>query len=64
MTFYTFLKDVNLRWNPLKYNNLTSVSIPSSDIWIPDIILFNSANGEYEVIKSNFGLQIFLEFSL
>jgi len=34
-------KDINLRWDPAKYNNLTSIVIPSSSIWIPDIILYN-----------------------
>jgi len=36
-------------WDPVKYNNLKSVSIPSSSIWLPDVILFNSADGKYEV---------------
>ncbi|CAF0824766.1 unnamed protein product [Brachionus calyciflorus] len=42
-------KDINLRWNPAEYANLTKVSIPSTSIWIPDIILFNSADGKYEI---------------
>lgn len=35
------MKDVNLVWNPSEYGNLTTVSIPSSSIWVPDIILYN-----------------------
>lgn len=42
-------KDINLKWDPADYNNLKSIVIPSSSIWIPDIILYNSANGKYEV---------------
>jgi hypothetical protein len=40
---------MNLRWNPDDYNNITTISIPSSSIWVPDFILFNSADGKYEV---------------
>ena len=29
--------------------NNFKVSIPSTDIWIPDVILFNSADGKYEI---------------
>jgi hypothetical protein len=36
-------------WNPAHYNGIKSILIPSSSIWIPDIILYNSANGKYEV---------------
>ena len=36
-------------WDPVKYDNLKSVSVPSSSIWVPDVILFNSADGKYEV---------------
>lgn len=36
-------------WDPAKYDNLRSVSVPSSSIWVPDVILFNSADGKYEV---------------
>jgi len=38
-----------LIWDPVKYDNLKSVSMPSSSIWVPDVILFNSADGKYEV---------------
>ena len=40
---------MNLMWDPVKYDNLKSVSVPSSSIWVPDVILFNSADGKYEV---------------
>ena len=36
-------------WEPAKYGNLKSVAIPSSSIWVPDVILFNSADGKYEI---------------
>jgi len=34
--------DPNLRWNPVDYEGVTTVSLPSSQIWTPDIILFNT----------------------
>lgn len=38
-----------MKWNPVEYSNLTKISIPSTSIWIPDVILFNSADGKYEI---------------
>ena len=49
LQFELISKDINLMWDPADYNNLKSALIPSSSIWIPDIILYNSANGKYEV---------------
>ncbi|XP_061194170.1 neuronal acetylcholine receptor subunit alpha-5-like [Saccostrea echinata] len=35
--------DEKLRWNPDDYNNLTVLRIPCTNIWLPDIVLYNSA---------------------
>lgn len=47
-----FLKewtDYKLAWNPSQYGDIDVVEIPSSDIWVPDIVLYNNADGTYEV---------------
>ncbi|XP_041364462.1 neuronal acetylcholine receptor subunit alpha-2-like [Gigantopelta aegis] len=36
--------DSLLRWTPAKYGNITNVRIPSKQIWIPDIMLYNFAD--------------------
>ncbi|XP_048733396.1 neuronal acetylcholine receptor subunit alpha-10-like isoform X2 [Ostrea edulis] len=35
--------DEKLIWNPEDYNNLTVLRIPCTNIWLPDIVLYNSA---------------------
>lgn len=34
---------------PNEYGGIEVLEIPSSDIWIPDIVLYNNADGTYEV---------------
>ena len=34
---------------PNQYGGIEVVEIPSSDIWVPDIVLYNNADGTYEV---------------
>uniref|UniRef100_A0A8C9SFI9 Cholinergic receptor nicotinic alpha 4 subunit n=3 Tax=Scleropages formosus TaxID=113540 RepID=A0A8C9SFI9_SCLFO len=41
--------DYRLQWNPQKYNNITSIRIPSELIWRPDIVLYNNADGDFAV---------------
>ena len=36
--------DVNLKWNPSEYGNIQDIRLPPQDIWIPDIMLFNTAS--------------------
>ena len=35
--------DYNLKWNPKVYGNITSVVIPSTKIWIPDLALYDKS---------------------
>ncbi|XP_069461748.1 neuronal acetylcholine receptor subunit alpha-2 [Ambystoma mexicanum] len=53
MTTNVWLKqewnDYKLRWNPAEYDNVTSIRVPSEMIWIPDIVLYNNADGEFAV---------------
>ncbi|CAI4221452.1 unnamed protein product [Auanema sp. JU1783] len=46
--------DFQLRWNPEDYGNISTIHVPSDRVWLPDIVLFNNADGNYEVsFKSN-----------
>ncbi|KAL2098839.1 hypothetical protein ACEWY4_005319 [Coilia grayii] len=53
MTTNVWLKqewnDYKLRWNPSDYDNVTSIRVPSQLIWVPDIVLYNNADGEFAV---------------
>ncbi|XP_038865164.1 neuronal acetylcholine receptor subunit alpha-2-like [Salvelinus namaycush] len=53
MTTNVWLKqewsDYKLRWRPSDYDNVTSIRVPSELIWVPDIVLYNNADGEFSV---------------
>ncbi|XP_070568561.1 neuronal acetylcholine receptor subunit alpha-10-like isoform X4 [Ptychodera flava] len=36
--------DEMMRWNPLEYDGIDQIRIPSSDLWMPDITLYNNAD--------------------
>ncbi|XP_054754074.1 neuronal acetylcholine receptor subunit alpha-10-like [Lytechinus pictus] len=41
--------DEYLTWNPDEYDNITAVHIPTTMIWIPDTVLYESADVEKEL---------------
>ncbi|OQV13810.1 Acetylcholine receptor subunit beta-like 2 [Hypsibius exemplaris] len=41
--------DYKLQWDPAEYGNITVLYIPSEYMWLPDIVLYNNADGNYEV---------------
>merc|ERR1719412_1384459 len=41
--------DYKLSWNPEAYGGVKHLHVPSQDIWLPDIVLYNNADGNYEV---------------
>ncbi|MEQ2316618.1 Acetylcholine receptor subunit alpha [Ameca splendens] len=43
-------KDVNLQWNPDDYGGIKKIRIPSTDIWKPDLVLYNNADGDFAII--------------
>lgn len=43
-------KDVNLRWNPADYGGMTKIRVPSKDIWRPDFVLYNNADGDFAIV--------------
>uniref|UniRef100_A0A3Q3ICM4 Cholinergic receptor, nicotinic, beta polypeptide 3a n=1 Tax=Monopterus albus TaxID=43700 RepID=A0A3Q3ICM4_MONAL len=40
--------DVKLKWNPDDYGGITSIRVPSETIWLPDIVLYENADGRFE----------------
>ncbi|XP_042880202.1 neuronal acetylcholine receptor subunit alpha-10-like [Penaeus japonicus] len=48
-------KDRFLEWDPDDYNGTTSIRVPYTDIWYPDIILYNTADTNYmgSIINTN-----------
>ncbi|KAF6376034.1 cholinergic receptor nicotinic beta 3 subunit [Rhinolophus ferrumequinum] len=64
MTTNVWLKqewtDDKLRWNPDEYGGIHSIKVPSESLWLPDIVLFENADGRFEgslmtkvIVKSN-----------
>ncbi|CAL1529245.1 unnamed protein product [Lymnaea stagnalis] len=49
-----YWKDYQLEWDPALYGNIDSIRIKPEKVWVPDFVLFNNADGNYEVTyKSN-----------
>lgn len=42
--------DVNLQWNPDDYGGIKKIRVPSTDIWKPDLVLYNNADGDFAII--------------
>ncbi|XP_054159606.1 acetylcholine receptor subunit alpha-like 1 [Oppia nitens] len=42
--------DHKLKWDPDEYGGITKLYVPSELIWLPDIVLYNNADGNYEVV--------------
>ncbi|KAL8596926.1 hypothetical protein ACOMHN_062296 [Nucella lapillus] len=45
--------DPKLRWEPSKYGNVSVIRIPYDSIWLPDIVLYNSAHITSESVSTN-----------
>ncbi|TWW80823.1 Acetylcholine receptor subunit alpha [Takifugu flavidus] len=43
-------KDVNLQWNPDDYGGIKKIRVPSTDIWRPDLVLYNNADGDFAIV--------------
>ncbi|KFR17608.1 hypothetical protein N306_15265, partial [Opisthocomus hoazin] len=41
--------DYRLAWKPSDYEGINRLRIPAKHIWLPDIVLYNNADGTYEV---------------
>ncbi|XP_046437825.1 acetylcholine receptor subunit alpha-L1-like [Daphnia pulex] len=42
-------KDSKLTWDPEEYGGVRELMVPSEHIWLPDLVLYNNADGEYAV---------------
>ncbi|XP_018334508.1 acetylcholine receptor subunit alpha-like 2 [Agrilus planipennis] len=42
-------QDHKFKWDPGEYGGVTELYVPSEHIWLPDIVLYNNADGEYVV---------------
>ncbi|KRY74149.1 Acetylcholine receptor subunit beta-type unc-29, partial [Trichinella pseudospiralis] len=41
--------DFQMRWNPVNYGEIRQIRVATDKVWLPDIVLFNNADGNYEV---------------
>ena len=41
-------KDYGLTWDPEEFGNIQTLRLPSSQIWTPDILLYNSADEKFD----------------
>ncbi|KAK6179890.1 hypothetical protein SNE40_012142 [Patella caerulea] len=41
--------DRRLKWNPDDYGGVDKLHIPSDDLWRPDILLYNNADGDFVI---------------
>ncbi|GMS93904.1 hypothetical protein PENTCL1PPCAC_16079, partial [Pristionchus entomophagus] len=51
--------DYKLSWDPEKWGGIRKLHIPSDQIWIPDIILYNNADGEPHITTMSDALVYF-----
>ncbi|KAG1684943.1 Acetylcholine receptor subunit beta-like 2 [Nymphon striatum] len=41
--------DYTLRWDPSEYGGLQQIYIPSEQLWLPDLVIYNNADGHFDV---------------
>ncbi|KAE9551715.1 hypothetical protein FO519_005079 [Halicephalobus sp. NKZ332] len=50
--------DYKMVWNPAEYGNVTEIRLPHDQLWKPDVILFNSADENFDArFPVNFVIQ-------
>ncbi|XP_070543629.1 neuronal acetylcholine receptor subunit alpha-7-like isoform X2 [Ptychodera flava] len=50
--------DVHFLWNPSDYDGVKTIRIPITDLWRPDIILYNNADDAFKgIMKTNAEIQ-------
>ncbi|XP_064639596.1 neuronal acetylcholine receptor subunit non-alpha-2-like [Lineus longissimus] len=48
-----FWRDENIQWNPKEYDDITTLVVPSIDVWVPDLGLINSVDGDFDFSRDN-----------
>ncbi|XP_015772288.1 PREDICTED: neuronal acetylcholine receptor subunit alpha-7-like [Acropora digitifera] len=46
-----YWKDHRLQWNSSEYDDINTIVIPASFLWLPDITLYNNARDDYDIDK-------------
>ena len=41
--------DYKLKWDPEEYGGVSKLHVPAEQIWLPDLIVYNNADGNYDV---------------
>uniref|UniRef100_A0A1B0BF32 Neurotransmitter-gated ion-channel ligand-binding domain-containing protein n=1 Tax=Glossina palpalis gambiensis TaxID=67801 RepID=A0A1B0BF32_9MUSC len=55
--------DYKLRWDPEEYGGVEQLYVPSEHIWVPDIVLYNNWDGNYELpLFISFTARFLLEY--
>lgn len=40
--------DYKMQWTPEEYGNITQIAVPTGFLWRPDVLLFNSADENFD----------------
>jgi nicotinic acetylcholine receptor len=48
-----------MKWAPEEYGNITQIALPVDFLWKPDILLFNSADENFD---ARFGVNFVVDF--
>ena len=41
-------KDYDLTWDPKEFGNIQTLRLPSTQVWVPDVLLYNSADEKFD----------------
>ncbi|XP_061168797.1 neuronal acetylcholine receptor subunit beta-3-like [Saccostrea echinata] len=55
--------DESLTWEPEKYENTTRLIVSSTELWLPDVFIFNTAGGHAEGFVNVTGSKLLIENS-
>ncbi|OWA50321.1 Acetylcholine receptor subunit alpha-like 1 [Hypsibius exemplaris] len=43
--------DYKLKWEPELFGGMTQINLPCESIWLPDVVLYDNAEGDYQITK-------------
>ncbi|KAL3861866.1 hypothetical protein ACJMK2_007893 [Sinanodonta woodiana] len=59
MSFEVIWRDERLKWDPIQYDNISYIHLPSDDLWIPPLILTNPTETITNLAGINFKVIVF-----